>query len=484
MGITNTWKWISYLGVTDEMPVYFQKATILYNQIIRILLFFLLAGIILLFQTEELQKVGWYLLALYPFLGITLILNYKGKVHVSVLLLSTLVPLYILWVSAFTKSMGIGLNVLFYLTPRAAILIFTLVPLLIIGFYKLRYAVFSMSVGVISFVLFDYVHNLAGATIDKADFISAHYPFYVLMLAVLFVVMVLIIVFLQRISSQYENLVAKQKEEIATQRDYVTSQRDQIKRQNDTLMESLQYARRIQHAILPDSQAVKTDMPEYFVFYQPKSVVSGDFYWLSDREDYSILVAADCTGHGVPGAFVSMLGITFLKEVIDKQGASMNAAEVLNELRDKIKDALNQKGNPEEAKDGMDMALCVLNKQNNALQYAGAHNPLYLIRDNELYTYKADRMPVAVHRKEKAFSNHVISIQPGDSFYMFSDGFVDQIGEEKNEKYKTRRFKELLKNIHQENLAQQRELLREELNSWKGNREQIDDILIIGFSFA
>ncbi len=201
--------------------------------------------------------------------------------------------------------------------------------------------------------------------------------------------------------------------------------------------------------MLPSVNVFEQLLAEHFILYKPRDIVSGDFYWAKEINNFIIVAAADCTGHGVPGAFVSMLGISFLNEIMQDNNifAQENiAANILNELREKVKIALKQSGKINEAKDGMDIALCVIEKQTNKLQFAGAHNPLFVIRhkdhekiqvenvkiqkekDTILYHIKSDAMPIGIFIKEKPFTNQEIQLYPDDIIYIFSDGFVDQIG--------------------------------------------------------
>jgi len=232
----------------------------------------------------------------------------------------------------------------------------------------------------------------------------------------------------------YRNYRQKQRVNLLlkAQNEEITLQRDKIAHQNKEITDSIIYARRIQTALLPTPKMLKDDL-EMYIFYRPRDIVSGDFYWMSKKEDKLIIVAADCTGHGVPGAFMSMLGVAFLNEIVGKEN-EVYANEILNKLRDNVVRSLNQASRLEEGqeytKDGMDIALCVIDYPSMTLQYAGAYNPLILIRNNELMEIKADRMPVAYsddHGK-KQFTNNLIPLFPKDCMYMFSDGFADQFG--------------------------------------------------------
>lgn len=276
--------------------------------------------------------------------------------------------------------------------------------------------------------------------------------------------------------------IEAQRDEIEAQRDLATSQRDQIAKQKDLITDSIEYAQRIQHAALPQQKYVDEILPEHFILFKPRDIVSGDFYWVSKKENKSVIVAADCTGHGVPGAFMSMLGISLLNEIVNK-GKIRKANEILDVLRKNIIEALHQSDFDSETKDGMDIALCILDEDKKMVQFAGAHNPLYLFRNNELIEYKGNKMPIGVHVHKKApepFTNHDISLEKGDVFYLFSDGYHDQFGGEHKQKLKKSNFKNLLMDIHTEDMAQQKNILEEKHVNWRGQQLQIDDILVIG----
>ena len=273
---------------------------------------------------------------------------------------------------------------------------------------------------------------------------------------------------------------------LKAQNEEIIQQHDMIARQKKEITDSIIYARRIQRAIFPTRNMFKDDL-EMFIFYRPRDIVSGDFYWMSKKENKLIIVSADCTGHGVPGAFMSMLGVAFLNEIIGNE-KELYANEILNKLREKVIRSLNQAGrlkeNKEYTTDGMDIVLCVIDYPNMTLQYAGAYDPLILIRNNELTEIKADRMPVAYSDEHgaKKFTNHLIPLFPKDCIYMFTDGFTDQFGGfgEKSKKYSRKRLKSTLLNIYAFPMQEQKKFITQIYDEWKGNNEQVDDVLMIG----
>lgn len=265
----------------------------------------------------------------------------------------------------------------------------------------------------------------------------------------------------------------------------IRKQKRVIEKQNRKITDSITYAKRIQHAILPSVQEIQEAFPNSFIFYKPRDIVSGDFYWytpLGDNgEESYMLAAADCTGHGVPGAFMSMIGNTLLNEIVNEKGIHQ-PGEVLTQLREGAINALAQSGETEQ-KDGMDIALCRIDKKNKQLEYAGAYNPLYLIRKGEVQEVKADKFPVGVHvlkAENHPFTNHKIKLQKNDVVYLFSDGYADQIDKTGKEKFGKKRLRELLLKIHKNSAKDQLDLLENEFNLWRGNVKQLDDVCVIG----
>lgn len=261
-------------------------------------------------------------------------------------------------------------------------------------------------------------------------------------------------------------------------------QKEKIEEAHIQITDSITYASRIQKAMLPKDTDFEQENLDYFVFWKPRDVVSGDFYWMRRVNDNLLIAVADCTGHGVPGAFVSMLGMAFLNDIVAKSEIT-RADEALNKLREQIKKALHQKGTPGERKDGMDIAFCAINTKTNHLQFAGAYNPLYVIRnqnnETKLIELKADKQPIAIYFKEKPFKNHEFDLRCGDTLYMFSDGFVDQHGGDKKRKFLKKNFKKLLLSIQNKPMQEQKSILDQTMNQWIGNNyKQVDDMLVLG----
>lgn len=289
----------------------------------------------------------------------------------------------------------------------------------------------------------------------------------------------------QRLIKAKEELeleVQRRTSEILKQKEEIEAQRDEIQSKNKNITDSILYARRIQSAMLPPDDFINELLPSLFILYKPRDIVSGDFYWIQQINNKIYLVAADCTGHGVPGAFMSMLGISTLQQIVTNDNPDIKASEILNQLRDTVKKALRQTGKTGEAQDGMDMALCIYEKEAHKLQFAGANNPLIIIRNNEIVKYKADKMPIGIYKHDQTdFTNHCIELQPNDAVYIFTDGFEDQFGGPQGRKFLAKHFYELLSTISKLPASEQQYTLENTIESWRGDNEQIDDILVLGF---
>ena len=249
---------------------------------------------------------------------------------------------------------------------------------------------------------------------------------------------------------------------------------------NDHLA-SLRYAGMIQHALMPNLEVLKGYLKDFFVLFLPRDIVSGDFYYTFCNRQKICIAAGDCTGHGVPGALMSILGISYLNEILHS-GVNLNANRILNLMREKVMKALHQTGNCTETKDSIDIGLCIVDFFTGKLQYSGANRPLIMIRNGELTEFKPDKMTIGVAPlKETPFTNNYINTISGDSFYLFSDGFSDQFGEITDKKFKYKHFKRIIHSIEALPMALQKERLESTFKEWKGSTQQVDDVLVLGF---
>jgi serine phosphatase RsbU (regulator of sigma subunit) len=254
-----------------------------------------------------------------------------------------------------------------------------------------------------------------------------------------------------------------------------------IESKNKDITDSIKYAKHIQEAILPERNYMKQYLQDFFIFYKPKDIVSGDFYWFLEKNGLLYIAAVDCTGHGVPGAFVSIVGGNILNQVV-RQNDFTDASEILNSVNNMFNMSIRQTFEESVVKDGMDLVLCVIDKEKMIVNFAGAYNPLYIVRDNEINIYKGNKFPIGtfIGDEVKKFSSQNIPIQKNDVLYLFSDGYVDQFGGNENKKLMHKRFRDLILENTQLPMKLQHYNFELYFENWKGNREQVDDILLIG----
>lgn len=302
------------------------------------------------------------------------------------------------------------------------------------------------------------------------------------------------------------NLIKKQKAEIEQQKEEILTQNEQliehrerilahqekIEAQNKDIKASIRYASTIQNAMLPSQTKLKRLLGDYFLYYKPRDIVSGDFYWLEEYNDKTLIAAADCTGHGVPGAFVSALGISMLNDVISRAISSnefLNPSIILNKLHQQMKGIISRTEKNSDTYDGMDVAVCMIDRKNNILEYSGALQPAYLIKriyENNVEHFKLNVLKPDVYAismtdlKEHSYQNTIVGIQPGDLLYLFSDGYADQFGGKKHKKFLSANFRKLLVSIAPYPMDIQLKKVEDTMRKWMGDIEQIDDMMVIG----
>ena len=313
--------------------------------------------------------------------------------------------------------------------------------------------------------------------------IRVHIPFYSthaaqILLVVLFLLLTYLYLRYRTRSLRRTNQILMEKERIARE---VEKQRDQLSAMHKDLTDSIRYARKIQQALLPSDYYFHSQLPESFILYMPRDIVSGDFYWLNKKDDRIFFAVADCTGHGVPGAFMSMIGFEILDKIINDQGV-IHPGEILNILNYGISNTFSRGEEDLLLKDGMDISFCTLDRKNKVLEFAGAFHTLYLIRGNKILEYKGDRVSVGLGEEESGeqFTNHIIYLEEEDKIYLFTDGYVDQFGGPNGKKYMYRRFRHLLLSVHELPMSQQKQILYESFQYWQGDYKQVDDVLILG----
>lgn len=527
------WRKISYIGVQDSMAFETKRRVILLN---RIAITLFLAVTILRTTVIAMGFQAINIKAFIPFFGMLSILfvlyfNLKGYYRFNAVLFSIVTPLCILFFSVMSQAENEVVNINHYYIPRIFILASIVLPLVLID-SKNKWALYSaIVVNFACIISFDHVVSWVGVPFnaDTIDFSNQESISKIMVLPAL--LMVLAVAFLTNLNRKYEkqiiglntNLELKNKElgqvneELISQKDVITeknaeleqineevmTQRDMIvdknvlleaasfkvEEVNSQLMDSIFYAETIQRAVLKDEKIPEGWFDDSFIFFKPKSHVSGDFYFYQEfelnKEPCVVIAAVDCTGHGVPGGFLSVLGMTLIKEVLHNEPIK-DAADVLNVLRDRVKIALNQTGSDGEHKDGMEMALCIYYPETKIMDYSGARMPLLSVdTSGEVKLLKGDRQPIAIYLKEKEFTNHRIHFKGGEMIYLFSDGIQDQFGGSEGKKLKYSQLQENLIRLSTMNCNDQKLAIDEFVNQWINpvghmEQEQIDDMLLMG----
>jgi len=285
-----------------------------------------------------------------------------------------------------------------------------------------------------------------------------------------------------RVTKKQKSVIEAQKQEVEQQKEEVEAAHQELEKKNQEIMDSITYAKRIQSAILPTDKVVKEYLKESFILYKPKNIVAGDFYWMesvaptvNNKESLILFAAADCTGHGIPGAMISVVCNNALNRSVREYGLT-DVGAILDKTREIVIQEFEK--SDEEVNDGMDIALCSL--KGHKLHYAGAHNPLWIIRNGEIIETKANKQPISQFDNLKPYTTHSFDLQEGDSIYIFSDGYVDQFGGKKGKKFKTKAFRTLLLSIQDKPMEEQKVIIDDTFETWRGGLEQIDDVCIIG----
>ncbi|MBA4321890.1 MAG: hypothetical protein C0408_03635 [Odoribacter sp.] len=303
-------------------------------------------------------------------------------------------------------------------------------------------------------------------------------PFHLIFYSILVVVTAWIFVRSQTISLIKTKKLLKEKELALEQ---IEDQRTDLELKNKHIIDSLTYARHIQEALLPSEVYLKKYFNESFILYKPKDIVSGDFYWIGEQGDKKFIVAADCTGHGVPGALMSMIGHDLLEKIINVENIS-HPAGILDIMSKSLEETFSREKNIGIIiRNGMDIGICAIDKKKRKIEYAGAFFPLYIIRDSRLIELKGDKYTLGMTPEGAKFTNNQVDLLENDMLYLFSDGYVDQFGGAENRKFMYRRFRYLLMTIHRFSVDDQKSILDGNIKTWMGNTSQVDDILVMGF---
>jgi serine phosphatase RsbU (regulator of sigma subunit) len=485
---TCLWTKISELGVNKTMSYSHQRKVVLSNQLS--LLFFVLLlvlkiSLIIAEGASHVTSIGVvFVLLLIP------LLNSKGFNLIGALIMVLLIPFFTVFSTIAIKiNHNDAMSILFFILPRLMLLSYITLPFILIDNSR-KWILFFTSFFIVSCnIFYDKLHDLLGVSIFQIQTTYQGYENLHVLIVFPILIILMSFIFLTRINTKYEERIEVSNNQLQLSNNDLEISKQELETKNEiietinkNITQSIVYASHIQSAMMSLKDIDNQLDYEHFIIHLPHSIVSGDFLWIKRFDNKIMLSVADCTGHGVPGALLSMLGMAFLNEITLNERIE-KASEVLEKLRFKIKKSLNKEHEISGLKEGMDIAFCIIDTQLHKMQYAGANNPLYIVRNFELLEFRPTRNPIGIFLKERAFENHEISLHENDLIYLFSDGFADQFGSENNKKFLSKRFKSTLLNISSKRITEQKKMLLSVLNSWQGNNKQTDDITVLGFIY-
>jgi len=328
-------------------------------------------------------------------------------------------------------------------------------------------------------LLFSYANMADGVLAPEGSIIAVSpSPYRFILYGAMVIAFVYLIVMSQTRRLIKTRRLLKEKEQAL---DQIARQKIELELREKSITDSLIYAQRIQEARLPSEIYFRNHFKGSFIYFKPKDIVSGDFYWIGEKDEKVFVVAADCTGHGVPGALMSMIGLEIIEKTINEENIK-SPSEILGVLNKGLEKTFSREKNIGTIiRDGMDIGICIIDKKGKKMEYAGAFFPLYLVRNNSLIEIKGDKVIIGMNPEDLSYTDHAIDLLEDDIFYMFSDGYVDQFGGSENKKFMYRRFRHLLLTIHSFSDIDQKSILEENIKTWMGRNIQVDDIMVIGF---
>jgi len=476
------WDRISINGIHTDMSIDMQKNVILTNQF-AFTWFFIIIPYIGIFLFTDI--IGAMLLGFLCIIHVVvLLLNSIRLFHISRLLEGTIPQFIIFLLAALVYNKPLSDRLTSFISLNLA---FLTIPFLIYSLREYYFIIISIAFSICCFLFFDSINYSFQLPFSSNLYSQQWFELFNYFVAV--GMLIIGFTYLKAVSDQYLERVntlltdAKDKNELLKKKNYeISKQRDIIFYQNKEIISSIEYASYIQKALFPSEVALRKAFPKSFIYYRPKEQVGGDFYWFEHYENKSIIIAGDCTGHGVPGGFLSMLAIAYLDEIIIKNN-QLNPADILNNLREKFIATFqtdNQYGN----KDGVDLAIIIIDKEKHTLQFSGAINGCYIIRENELNELKGNKISVGTkHLYFEGYETKEFQLNNNDYIVLFSDGYIDQFGGPSNKRYQSANFKDLMTSMSDSPIEKHSFLLNKNLEDWISGHEQIDDILILGLKY-
>lgn len=488
--LRNAWRYISTLGLDSRDNLPKTRAYVLSNQINFILATTMtILGLVLLTRLNIQDRpvtLGhmriWYTFILC-IVNLALAFFKQNKISkLSLIFLAPMIFIILPILSGYVEEEG-------YLYNAYVIIAASIIPQLVINSEKEKYFYWSSMFFyfLMAFSIDFLALNFGNRDLPITDHIRQYFFIDKLAHVMVFFFINVSIYHLRKVNFRYEDrlyvknqILNDQNRRLQENSLKILQQKEIIEQHSTAISDSINYAAMIQKAVLQSPDFMNEWGLSNFILYKPKAVVSGDFYWGISRGDSVVIVAADCTGHGVPGAFMSMLGLTFLDDIFSLS-EKRKASEVLDILREQVINKLRQRGNINEMCDGMDISLSIINRADGTLEFAGANNPLYLIRDGKLIKIPADKMPIGLHSSiQTPFTNNVTELKINDRIYLFSDGYADQFGGKSAKKLMYKQFQELLLKHHKKPMEEQKIILDNYFEEWRGDYIQVDDVLLIG----
>ena len=487
------WNNLSQNGLKDEMAISEQKKLILTNQVSILMFLFILAYITILTIFNLVTSYFSFLIYSLAF-SILLIpyMNSKGFYRLTSFMISISFPVAVLIFSTLTKkSFHNSIDIIYYFIPKLLLLGALVIPMILIDIRHKVNLILAVIINLAALIFYDSVMDLFGVGFGSLPVTVGKYHLINIFIFLPYLLILFGIGFLLNINIKYEKRVQKLLEDVKGKNIELEGQKNHIEKIHLEITDSINYANRIQNAVLPDHSQLRNYFSDYFILFKPRNVVSGDFYWFSKIDNKIIFCVADCTGHGVPGAFMSMLGISFLREIITKERL-FEPSEILAKLRNEIIIALNQKGMQSDQKDGMDISLFsldILPRRDSSdgsyeFLWSGANNPCWIVKQNNLEELFPNKMPVGIHDHMDKFRTIKIHLNKGDKIYLSTDGYRDQFGGPSSKKFMSKHLKELIIENSSRSMAGQKEILGKKIEVWRTGfgtiHEQTDDITIAG----
>jgi serine phosphatase RsbU (regulator of sigma subunit) len=477
------------------MAISEQKKLILTNQISILMFLFIVIyiSISIMFKLIALN-ISILVYVLSSSILVIPYMNSKGYYRLTSFNISVCFPVAVLIFSTVTKlKFHDNIDIIYYFIPRLLLLGSLVIPLILIDLKHKASLVTAVLINLIAVISYDYVTGLFGVGFGSLPVTVVKYNLINIFIFLPYLLILFGIIFLLSINLKYEKLVQVLLGTLKEKNEILENQKGQIEKIHLEITDSINYAQRIQTATLPDHKLLSLYFEDYFILFKPRNIVSGDFYWFSKIQDKLIFCLADCTGHGVPGAFMSLLGISFLREIVNNEQFS-EPSEILNRLRNEVIGALNQKGVYTEQKDGMDISLFSLSLKSREngdsisyeFKWAGANNPCWIIKNNKLEELLPDKMPVGIHEQMLKFKSVTVILNKGDKLYMSTDGYRDQFGGPSSKKFMSGHLKSLILENSTNSMSMQKKIFEQKIEEWRSGfgtvHEQTDDISLIGIT--